>query len=119
MILYTNALIVIYAVFFSYALTLRLMLANLRRKVGLATHTHTPQPMNAAPTDGNLVVPSSFVDGPLPPLTMEELGFAWPSDGGIFSPSSIPVWLQEQVRGPAFFLRECPHSTRLVRASAI
>ncbi|KAF8590908.1 hypothetical protein K439DRAFT_1116990 [Ramaria rubella] len=83
-----------------YALTLRLMLANLRRKVGLASHTHTPQPAHAQPVtnpDGTLVVPS-FVEGTavLPPLTMEELGFAWPADGGIFSPSSIPVWLQEQ-----------------------
>lgn len=32
-----------------------------------------------------------------PPFTMEELGFVWPSDRGIFSPSAIPVWLQEQV----------------------
>jgi hypothetical protein len=27
---------------------------------------------------------------------MEELGFTWPNDRGIFSPSAIPVWLQEQ-----------------------
>jgi hypothetical protein len=66
------------------------MLANLRRKVGLATHAHTPQPV----ADGALVVPSNFVE----PLSAEDLGFAWPADGGIFSPSSIPLWLQEQVR---------------------
>ncbi|GJJ06660.1 hypothetical protein Clacol_000855 [Clathrus columnatus] len=35
----------------------------------------------------------------LPPLlNTDDLGFVWPSDadGGIFSPSMIPVWLQEQ-----------------------
>jgi hypothetical protein len=74
------------------------MLANLRRKVGLATRTHTPQPL-AAQDDPAVIVPSNFVnnDAPLPPLTVEELGFSWPSAGGIFSPSSIPIWLQEQV----------------------
>lgn len=91
--------------YYRYALTLRLMLANLRRKIGLATHTHTPQPPANAPaanSDGTLVVPSNFVENatggtPLPPLTIEELGFVWPADGGIFSPSSVPIWLQEQV----------------------
>jgi len=80
------------------------MLANLRRKVGLATHTHTPQPSMTGPAtnpDGSLVVPPNYVGGDgttqpgLDPLT--DLGFVWPSDGGIFSPSSIPIWLQEQV----------------------
>jgi hypothetical protein len=77
------------------------MLANLRRKIGLATRAHTPQPMNPTPAnaDAPIIVSSNFVDtSPLPPLTIEELGLTWPSDGGIFSPSSIPVWLQEQVR---------------------
>ena len=89
-----------------YALTLRLMLANLRRKVGLASRSHTPQPVNTQPvatSDSTLVVPSPFIENAAPsttslsPLTMEELGFVWPADNGIFSPSSIPVWLQEQV----------------------
>ncbi|KAF8532542.1 hypothetical protein JB92DRAFT_2688064 [Gautieria morchelliformis] len=88
-----------------YALTLRLMLANLRRKVGLASHSHTPQPVSGQPatdTDGTLVVPPNFVGNAattLPPLTTEDLGFVWPAEGGIFSPSSIPVWLQEQSLG--------------------
>ncbi|PAV18592.1 hypothetical protein PNOK_0543400 [Pyrrhoderma noxium] len=102
-----------------YALTLRIMLANLRRKlgnrslpVGLPPTIPLPVPLGA---ENVLVSPSSYVDhslsspsgsagsgvnglngiGPAP-MTMEELGFAWPADrGGIFSPSAIPTWLQE------------------------
>ena len=33
------------------------------------------------------------------PLTMEELGFSWPGDRGMFNPSTIPLWIREQVRG--------------------
>jgi len=54
----------------SYALALRIMLANLRRKFGVLTRVA---------------------------FTMEELGFRWPSDQGIFSPSAVLVWLREQV----------------------
>jgi hypothetical protein len=81
-----------------YALTLRIMLANLRRKVGML-------PGIAAPIQ-NLPPPSlpegmvgPYVDthsvGP-PPLTMEELGFSWPGDRGMVNPSTIPVWIREQ-----------------------
>ena len=82
------------------------MLANLRRKVGLASRSHTPQALGTQPAttpDGTLVAPSPFVENvptdptSLSPLAMEELGFVWPADSGIFSPSSIPVWLQEKV----------------------
>lgn len=79
------------------------MLTNLRRKLGLATqHSHIPQPVNAPPTtnrDGPLAVPSNFVDSAttLPPMSMDEKGFTWSADSGIFGPSSIPLWLQEQV----------------------
>jgi len=83
----------------SYALTLRIMLANLRRKVGML-------PGTAAPTQ-NLPPPllpegmvGPYVDthtvGP-PPLTMEELGFSWPDDRGMVNPTTIPVWIREQV----------------------
>jgi hypothetical protein len=47
----------------------------------------------------NILVPPSYVDpATVPaPMTMEELGFAWPSERGVFSPSAIPTWLQEGV----------------------
>ncbi|TFK75445.1 hypothetical protein BDN72DRAFT_885878 [Pluteus cervinus] len=83
-----------------YALTLRIMLANLRRKVGLGNGLDTPAPTMPPPSFAeNMIVSHSptYVDPTLPaPLTMEELGFAWPGDRGFFSPSAIPVWLQEQ-----------------------
>ncbi|KAF7376147.1 Transcriptional activator of proteases prtT [Mycena sanguinolenta] len=84
-----------------YALTLRIMLANLRRKVGLQSGINTPVPTVPPPpllADGRLIVSSpTFIDPTMPPpFTMEELGFQWPTERGIFSPSAIPVWLQEQ-----------------------
>ncbi|KAF8530530.1 hypothetical protein BU17DRAFT_35754 [Hysterangium stoloniferum] len=82
-----------------YALTIRLMLTNLRRKVGLVTHTHaTPQPLAGPGPDGTVIVPSNFVDSDasLPLPSVEELGFSWPLDGGVFNPSSVPLWLREQ-----------------------
>nr|GAT56380.1 predicted protein [Mycena chlorophos] len=83
-----------------YALTLRIMLANLRRKVGLNSGISTPVPMMPPPpmlADGRLIVEPTYVDPALPaPFTLEELGFQWPTERGIFSPSAIPVWLQEQ-----------------------
>lgn len=83
----------------SYALTLRLMIVNLRRKVGLATGTQTPVPQHAEVANGNhhVLDPSAF-DGsqPLPPITLQDLDFSWPSDM-MFSPASIPAWLHEAV----------------------
>lgn len=76
------------------------MLANLRRKVGIASGINTPAPMPPPSfvADGMIVSPT-FADPAMPPpFTMEELGFVWPSDRSIFSPSAIPVWLQEQAR---------------------
>ncbi|KAK0476634.1 hypothetical protein IW261DRAFT_1339248 [Armillaria novae-zelandiae] len=80
-----------------YALTLRIMLANLRRKVGLGSGINTPVPTMPPPGFADMIVSPTFVDPAMPPpFTMEELGFVWPSDRGIVSPSAIPVWLQEQ-----------------------
>ncbi|KAK7692589.1 hypothetical protein QCA50_004219 [Cerrena zonata] len=80
-----------------YALTLRLMLANLRRKVGMSSGGVTPMSgdmMSAAPP---FLDPSLVTVPPVPPpFTMEELGVPWPHSQAIFSPSSIPVWLQDQ-----------------------
>jgi hypothetical protein len=86
--------------FFSYALTLRIMLANLRRKIGMVTGKNTPvSTMPPPPIAENMIVSSTFIDTDTgqQPFTMEELGFAWPIERGIFSPSAIPVWLQEKV----------------------
>ncbi|KAL0072356.1 hypothetical protein AAF712_000119 [Marasmius tenuissimus] len=78
-----------------YAVTLRIMLANLRRKIGLGSGITTPAPSVPPPGFQEMVMtPTSFVDPTLPaPFTMEELGFG---PGGIVSPSVIPLWLQEQ-----------------------
>ncbi|KAJ3748730.1 hypothetical protein DFH05DRAFT_1388734 [Lentinula detonsa] len=82
-----------------YALTLRIMLANLRRKVGLGSGIQTPVPQAGPPPAGfadMVVTPSSYVDPNLPPpFTMEELGFG-PGDRNIVIPAAIPLWLQEQ-----------------------
>lgn len=76
------------------------MLSNLRRKVGMGSGINTPMPtMMPPPGVADMVVSPTFIDPSMPaPFTMEELGFAWPGDRGIVSPSVIPVWLQEQVR---------------------
>lgn len=74
------------------------MLANLRRKVGLASGISTPVPTNPPPSFAeNVIVSPTFQDPAMPqPFTMEELGFVWPNDRSIVSPSAIPIWLQEQ-----------------------
>jgi hypothetical protein len=83
-----------------YALTLRIMLANLRRKVGMVSGINTPAPTMPPPAFAeNVIVSAAYADPAMPPpFTMEELGFVYPSDRGIVSPAAIPVWLQEQVR---------------------
>ncbi|KZT29220.1 hypothetical protein NEOLEDRAFT_1057246 [Neolentinus lepideus HHB14362 ss-1] len=86
-----------------YALTLGIMLANLRRKMGLTIGPpHSPAAMPVPPSAEGMFVSSNFIDPTImpQPFTMEELGFAWPagngSDRGVFSPSAIPPWLREQ-----------------------
>lgn len=99
-----------------YALTLRLMLSSLRRKTGaLSTVPGTPR-LAMGQTGNNLPYdPSSFgLDGGLDSLLAmpqtsdtndigtlggwnlnQELdNFSWPTE---FSPSSLPVWLQDGV----------------------
>lgn len=75
------------------------MLANLRRKVGMlpgiaAPIQNLPPPLLPEGMVGPYV--DAHAVGP-PPLTMEELGFSWPGDRGMFNPSTIPIWIQEQV----------------------
>ncbi|KAG8964479.1 hypothetical protein FRC03_001730 [Tulasnella sp. 419] len=76
-----------------YALTLRLMIANLRRKIGISSVQPTPPIVS----DGqNLVGPygdPAPPQVPSAPMSLEELGFTWPE--GVFSPTNIPMWLQE------------------------
>jgi hypothetical protein len=84
-----------------YALTLRLMLAILRRKLGLGTVPHTQQSSasQAIPMDGSTILVGG-TPGPNPsdPTAMiEDLGFVWPTEAGAWSPSYIPLWLQEAV----------------------
>ncbi|KAL1704597.1 hypothetical protein EV121DRAFT_205545 [Schizophyllum commune] len=83
-----------------YALTLRIMLANLRRKVGMAGGAApAPPPATMQPPQfaENMIMSPTYVDPSLPqPFSMEELGIVWPSERGFFSPSAIPPWLQEQ-----------------------
>ena len=103
-----------------YAITLRVVLANLRRKIGLSTdngHGAKSVP-NAAdgpslsggaagrpPPENSLVAtgpfqraaPGTATSAPANgPFTVEELGFNWPADWGSISPSNLPVWIQEQ-----------------------
>ena len=79
------------------------MLANLRRKVGL-TVGGVPPLMSGGPHGAEVIMgPPTYMDPnivpPPPHFSVEELG--WPSERGVFSPSNIPLWLQEQVS--AFF----------------
>jgi hypothetical protein len=70
-----------------YALTLRLMLGNLRRKTGaMSTVPGTPREApipDATGLDSLLSLPDDTQDM-----------FAWPTE---FSPSNLPVWLQDGV----------------------
>ena len=105
-----------------YAITLRVMLANLRRKIGLPANNGHGAMSNTAdgpslhgraaggpPPENLLVATGPFqtatpgtAGGPATPasatgpFTVEELGFNWPADWGSISPSSLPVWIQEQ-----------------------
>ncbi|QRV93837.1 Fungal Zn(2)-Cys(6) binuclear cluster domain [Ceratobasidium sp. AG-Ba] len=81
-----------------YALTLRVMLTNLRRKIGMTTPALQPgdapgQPAPAAPIDmvydANLAAAASMGGN-----VLDEMGFVWPADS-MFSPTNIPLWLQE------------------------
>lgn len=72
------------------------MLANLRRKIGM--QSIQPTPPIAAPGD-TLVGPyGDPAPAPAPAastFSLEEFGFSWPD--GVFSPTNIPIWLQEAV----------------------
>lgn len=77
------------------------MLANLRRKMGMVSGV-MGQNAEHAMVVPSFMDPSLVAPPPPPPFTMEELGMTWPATATgqerLFSPSAIPVWLQEQVR---------------------
>ncbi|KAI0779555.1 hypothetical protein C8Q74DRAFT_1316121 [Fomes fomentarius] len=84
-----------------YALTLRIMLANLRRKVGMTMPSQ--QGLGpGGPADPSMMAgpPPPYIDPsitgiPSQPFTAEELG-PWAHELRMFNPTSIPLWLQEQ-----------------------
>ena len=97
-----------------YAVTIKVTLANLRRKIGLAQSnahgTHVgPDGAGGQPPENLLIATGPFQTAtsgmpgasatPTPstgPFTVEELGFSWPTDWGPIIPSSLPAWIQEQ-----------------------
>ena len=89
-----------------YALTLRAMLANLRRKAGLATGDTSDgshQMLNAPPlpgddvTEGSQSTEDAFQRSTVAaPFTAEELGFNLPPEWGQIGPLDLPVWIREQ-----------------------
>ena len=78
-----------------YALTLRVMLTNLRRKIGMTTPAL--QPGDAATAIDVAAVASGMyesVTGLTGMGVLDDMSFSWPADS-MFSPSNIPLWLQE------------------------
>lgn len=86
-----------------YTVTLRIMLAIVRRRIGLAASSNADgpplpsgdttkgqPPENLIGTTGAQATPATG------PFTVEELGFDWPADWGPITPSSLPEWIQEQ-----------------------
>ena len=93
-----------------YAITLKVALANLRRKIA-QNNVHGahagPDGAGAQPPENLLVATGSFQTAGMAgtsavpalsatPFTVEELGFSWPADWGPITPSNLPVWIQEQ-----------------------
>lgn len=84
-----------------YALTLRLMLANLRRKTVRANPPGQPPQMLQGSDNNGTGMMYDAPPHPPPqlqpvPTSLEDFGFSWPD--GVFSPTNIPMWLQEAVR---------------------
>ena len=68
-------------------------------KVGMALVPPPPPNIPLPAGAENMLMSPTYADPTTvpAPMTAEELGFAWPSDRGIFSPSAIPTWLREGV----------------------
>ncbi|KAL5631355.1 hypothetical protein ACGC1H_007019 [Rhizoctonia solani] len=83
-----------------YALTLRVMLTNLRRKIGMTTPALQPGDALdvSAVTSAASGVGFDPTSGSATGLTgmgiLDDMAFSWPADS-MFSPSNIPLWLQE------------------------
>ncbi|KAF8608925.1 hypothetical protein BDV93DRAFT_433742 [Ceratobasidium sp. AG-I] len=81
-----------------YALTLRVMLTHLRRKIGMTTPALHPgeatgqidmSGVNASVYDTGAAGLAGMGAG-----VLDEMSFVWPADS-MFSPTNIPLWLQE------------------------
>ena len=105
-----------------YAITLKIVLATLRRKMGLVpgnnpdgSHQMQNAPLpggssTGAPSPENLLIATGTFQQPAPgtagaqatpilttaPFTAQELGLNWPANWGPITPSSLPIWVQEQ-----------------------
>ena len=90
-----------------YATTLRIMLSNLRKKIGLQPGMMNPPPSMPPQFADNDMVSSSFQNPAMVPFSMSDSGF---SDKRINNPAAIPLWIQEQV-GFRNFYHEGPGST--------
>ncbi|KAF8739964.1 Fungal specific transcription factor domain, partial [Rhizoctonia solani] len=110
-----------------YALTLRVMLTNLRRKIGLTTPALQPGDgidvsavTSATPgvTGFDPTAPTSAT-GLTGMGILDDMAFSWPADS-MFSPSNIPLWLQEAVSARSLHACSClgkgsPHPRPHVR----
>ncbi|KDQ21520.1 hypothetical protein BOTBODRAFT_99872 [Botryobasidium botryosum FD-172 SS1] len=74
-----------------YALTLRLMLANLRHKMGIPLSGPGQPPQQTPLIDNGNGFGQQAVQQP---MSMDELG-PWPTDMSVFNHMNIPLWLQE------------------------
>ena len=90
-----------------YAITLKVTLATLRRKIAQNNAQGAHDGTGGQSPESLLVAGGSFQAAgmagtpttPTPaagPFTVEELGFSWPADWGPVAPSSLPAWIQEQ-----------------------
>jgi len=90
-----------------YAITLKVTLANLRRKIAQsnAQGAHMGHDAGGGQSPENLLIATGSFQTvgasgiPTPtagPFTIEELGFSWPADWGPITPSNLPAWIQEQ-----------------------
>jgi hypothetical protein len=77
-----------------YATTLRVMLSNLRRKIGLQPGMMNPPPAMPPQFADNVMVSPTFQNPAIVPFSGSDSGF---SDKNINNPAAIPLWIQEQV----------------------
>jgi len=82
-----------------YALTLRVMLTHLRRKIGMTTPALHPgdaagQIDMSGVTGAGVYETGAGTLAGMGASVLDEMAFVWPADS-MFSPTNIPLWLQE------------------------